>query len=307
MTENLAPGAMAAAEQKARKAARDAARKAEPMEKNADEKESILPPWDQDTEGIALTDTHAHIDGEDYDGDREEMLARAKKAGVVAVVTFGDTMESSARAVKLAASHESVFAGVGVHPENAFPFTQEDDDRLAAWTKEKNVVAIGEIGLDYYWEKDEEKRKLQRKMFVRQLALARDLDLPVCIHDREAHGDTMAILKKEGKGLKGVLHCFSGSYEMAQEIYKMGWYIGVDGPLTYKNAAKLPEIVEKFPLERILVETDAPYLAPVPMRGKQNEPAFVRYVAEKVAEIKGISVENVAKQTSTNAEELYGI
>ena len=157
-------------------------------------------------DSVRLVDTHAHIDGEDYEADREEMLARAKEAGVVAVVTFGDTMEASARAVKLAAEHETVFAGVGVHPENIFPFTRDDDDRLAAWTKERNVVAVGEIGLDYYWEKDEEKRALQRKMLVRQLALARDLDLPVCIHDREAHGDVMTILKTEGRKNRGVIH-----------------------------------------------------------------------------------------------------
>ena len=144
-------------------------------------------------------------------------------------------------------------------------------------------------------------------MFIRQLDLARQLHLPVCIHDRDAHGDTMAILKKEGRGIRGVMHCFSGSWEMAKELLKQDWFIGVDGPLTFKNAAKLPDIVREAPLERILVETDAPYMAPVPMRGKQNEPAYVRYVAEKVAEIKGISLENVAEQTSRNAEELYAL
>ena len=256
---------------------------------------------------FTLVDTHTHLNDSKFAGSEAEVIARAKEAGVTRLINMGDTLQSSAKAVELAAAYDGVYAGVGIHPEEIYELGTADDEQLSAWTREKRVVAIGEIGLDYYWEKDEEKRALQRRMFIHQLDLARQLHLPVCIHDREAHGDTMAILKKEGKGLKGVLHCFSGSYEMAQEIYKMGWYIGVDGPLTYKNAAKLPEIVEKFPLERILVETDAPYLAPVPMRGKQNEPAFVRYVAEKVAEIKGISVENVAKQTSTNAEELYGI
>ncbi|MBQ8697790.1 MAG: TatD family hydrolase [Schwartzia sp.] len=258
-------------------------------------------------EEIRLVDTHAHIDGEDYDADREEMLARAKEAGVVAVVTFGDTMEASARAVNLAASHDNVFAGVGVHPENIFPFTAEDDDRLAAWTKEKNVVAIGEIGLDYYWEKDEDKRKLQRKMFVRQLALARDLDLPVCIHDREAHGDMMAILKTEGRNNRGVIHCFSGSWEMARELLKLGWYLGVDGPLTYKNAAKLPEIIEKMPADRLLVETDCPYLSPLPYRGQRNEPAYVRITAEKAAEIRGESLETFSAQTTANACAVYNL
>ena len=254
-----------------------------------------------------LVDTHTHLNDGKFAGQEAEVIARAKEAGITRLINMGDTLESSVKAVELAAAYEGVYAGVGIHPEEIYELTSADDDQLASWSEAERVVAIGEIGLDYYWEKDEDKRALQRRMFIHQLDLARQLHLPVCIHDREAHGDTLAILKKEGKGLKGVLHCFSGSFEMAQEIYKMGWYIGVDGPLTYKNAAKLPEIVEKFPLERILVETDAPYLAPVPMRGKQNEPAFVRYVAEKVAEIKGISVETVAKQTSINAEELYGI
>ncbi len=306
MTENLDPGARAAAEQKARKAARDASRKTEAPDEPGGRKE-ILPPWEQDAEGISLVDTHAHIDGEDFDEDREDMLARAKQAGVIAVVTFGDTMEASARAASLAAKHENVFAGVGVHPENAYPFTKDDDDRLAAWTKGKNIVAIGEIGLDYYWEKDEEKRKLQRKMFVRQLALARDLDLPVCIHDREAHGDLMMILKTEGRKNRGVIHCFSGSWEMAKELLKLGWYIGVDGPLTYKNAAKLPEIVAKTPADRLLVETDCPYLSPLPYRGKRNEPAYVRITAERAAEIRGESLEDFAAQTTKNACEIYGL
>ncbi|WP_037353405.1 TatD family hydrolase [Selenomonas sp. FC4001] len=254
-----------------------------------------------------LVDTHTHLNDGKFAGQEAEVIARAKEAGITRLINMGDTLEASAKAVELAAAYEGVYAGVGIHPEEIYELTSADDDQLARWSEAERVVAIGEIGLDYYWEKDEDKRALQRRMFIHQLDLARQLHLPVCIHDREAHGDTLAILKKEGKDLKGVLHCFSGSFEMAQEIYKMGWYIGVDGPLTYKNAAKLPEIVEKFPLERILVETDAPYLAPVPMRGKQNEPAFVRYVAEKVAEIKGISVEMVAKQTSESAEELYGI
>ena len=254
-----------------------------------------------------LVDTHTHLNDGKFAGQEAEAVDRARAAGVTRLINMGDTMESSAKAVELAAQYEGVYAGVGIHPEEIYELTQADDDRLAAWVQAKRVAAIGEIGLDYYWEKDEAKRELQRRMFIHQLDLARQLHLPVCVHDREAHGDTLAILKKEGRGIKGVLHCFSGSWEMAQEIYKLGWFIGVDGPLTYKNAAKLPEIVARFPLERILVETDAPYLAPVPMRGKQNEPAFVTYVAAKVAEIRGISMEMVAKQTSINAEELYGI
>ena len=254
-----------------------------------------------------MIDTHTHLNDKKFLGQEKEVIERAREAGVAGLINFGDTMESSGRAVELAREFEGVYAGVGIHPEEAFPMTSADDDRLAAWTQEKGVVAIGEIGLDYYWEKDQDKRLLQQEIFIRQLDLARQLHLPVCIHDREAHGDTMAILKKEAKGLRGVLHCFSGSLEMAREVLKLDWFLGVDGPLTYKNAAKLPEIVQALPLERLLVETDAPYLAPVPMRGKQNEPAFVRYVAEKVAELKGLSLEDVARQTTLNACELYGL
>lgn len=185
--------------------------------------------------------------------------------------------------------------------------TAATDDRLAAWAAQEKVVAIGEIGLDYYWEKDEEKRALQRAIFVRQLDLARQLKLPVCIHDREAHGDMMKILKAEGKGLRGVLHCYSGSWEMATELLKGDWYFGVDGPLTYKNAAKLPEIVQRLPAERILIETDSPYLSPMPFRGKRNEPAHVLYIAKKAAELRGESLEAFARATRENTRELYGI
>lgn len=256
---------------------------------------------------IELVDTHTHLNDAKFYGKEKEAIERARENGVMRMINMGDTLESSKKAVELAAAYEGVYAGVGIHPEEAFLMSSREDDMLAAWTEEPRVVAIGEIGLDYYWEKDPEKRQLQQQIFIRQLDLARQLHLPVCVHDRDAHGDTLAILKREGKGIRGVMHCFSGSWEMAQELLKLDWYIGVDGPLTFKNAAKLPEIVQKFPLERLLVETDAPYMAPVPMRGKQNEPAYVRFVAEKVAEIKGISMEMVAKQTSQNAEELYGL
>ena len=256
---------------------------------------------------MELVDTHTHLNDKKFASREAEVIRRAREAGVTRLINFGDTLESSERAVELAREFEGVYAGVGIHPEEAFPLTAADDERLAAWTKEQGVVAIGEIGLDYYWEKDPDKRLLQQEIFIRQLDLARQLHLPVCIHDREAHGDTLAILKKEAKGIRGVLHCFSGSLEMAREVLKMDWFLGVDGPLTYKNAAKLPEIVQALPLERLLIETDAPYLAPVPMRGKQNEPAFVKYVAEKVAELKNLPLEDVANQTTLNAIELYGI
>ncbi|WP_314624612.1 TatD family hydrolase [uncultured Selenomonas sp.] len=256
---------------------------------------------------MELIDTHAHLDGEKFDADREEVIARARANGVVKIITMGDNLASSARSVALAEGFEPVYAAVGVHPEEAQPMTSADDDRLAAWAAQEKVVAIGEIGLDYYWEKDEEKRALQRTIFVRQLDLARQLDLPVCIHDREAHGDMLKLLKTEGRGMRGVLHCYSGSWEMAAELLKGDWYFGIDGPLTYKNAAKLPEIVQRLPAERILVETDSPYLSPMPFRGKRNEPAHVLHVAEKAAELRGESLEVFARATRQNTRDLYGI
>lgn len=253
-----------------------------------------------------LVDTHAHIDVDRFDEDREEMLARAGEAGLLAIINMGDSIQSSARSVAMAKQYDMVYTGVGIHPEEARPMTQADEDMLAGWAQEAKVVAIGEIGLDYYWVKDEEQRKLQREIFIRQLDIARQLHLPVCVHDREAHGDTLAILKKEARDVRGVMHCYSGSLEMAKELMKLDWFIGVDGPLTFKNAAKLPEIVQRLPLERILVETDCPYMAPVPMRGKRNEPAYVYHVAAKLAELRQVSFDEVALQTTSNAQELYG-
>ena len=257
-------------------------------------------------EKYMLIDTHAHINSEKFAEDRSETVARALANGVGSIINMGDTMESSKHCLGLTEEFSCCYAGVGIHPEEAFPMTEGDLIQLAEWTKDAKVVCIGEIGLDYYWEKDPDKRQLQRKIFIQQLDLARQLNLPVCVHNREAHGDTLDILKKEGKGIRGVMHCYSGSLEMAKELIKMGWYIGVDGPLTFKNAAKLPEIVQAIPLERILVETDCPYRAPVPKRGKRNEPAYVKYVAEKLAELRQVPFEEIAGQTTKNARELYG-
>ncbi|WP_297570309.1 TatD family hydrolase [uncultured Anaerovibrio sp.] len=252
-----------------------------------------------------IIDTHAHVNSEKFDDDRAETIERAQMAGIEAIVNMGDTMESSQTCMELSREFSCCYAGVGIHPEEAFPLTEADLAQLAQWADHDKVVAIGEIGLDYYWEKDQEKRQLQREIFIKQLDLARQLDMPVCIHNREAHGDTMNIIKAEGRGIRGVLHCFSGSLEMARELVKMGWYIGVDGPLTFKNAAKLPEIVQELPLEALLVETDCPYMAPVPMRGKRNEPAYVKNVVEKIAQLRNMSFEEIAEQTTRNAKNLY--
>ena len=267
--------------------------------------EAMVTQLGKDLGQAKLIDTHAHINVEHFAEDRDAVVERAAQAGLSHIVNMGDSMESSQSSVALTKIYPMVYTGVGIHPEEAHPMTQADEDQLAGWGALPKVVAIGEIGLDYYWEKDRDKRQLQRELFIRQLDLARQLHLPVCVHNREAHGDTMEILRKEGKGIVGVMHCFSGSLEIAQELVKMGWFIGVDGPLTFKNAAKLPEIVQKLPLERIVVETDCPYMAPVPMRGKRNEPAFVYHVAAKLAQLRGESLEKVARQTTANALELY--
>jgi hypothetical protein len=250
-------------------------------------------------------DTHAHLYDERYDDDRAEMIARAVAAGVTQIISMGDTMAASAQVVADAEQYPTLYAAVGVHPESACVLTDAERAQLLTWAKHPKVVAIGEIGLDYYWEKDPKARALQRELFVMQLGIARAAGLPVCIHDREAHGDTLAILQAEGRDLTGVLHCYSGSLETARELWKLGYYIGIDGPLTFKNAGKLPAIVREAPQDKLLIETDSPYLAPVPKRGKRNEPAYVAFVAAKIAELRGESVEEVARYTTENARRLY--
>lgn len=253
-----------------------------------------------------FVDTHAHLDDIRYDEDRAEVIQRSKNEGTTRIITMGDTMNASLNAIKIANDYEGVFAGAGVHPQEALSITSNKDyDQLAELMTLPKVKVLGEIGLDYYYENAP--REIQQEVFIRQLDIARQMHMPVSIHDRDAHGDMMGILKKEGKGITGSIHCFSGSYEMAKELLKMGWFLGVDGPLTFKNSAKLPEIVAKIPLDRLLLETDCPYLAPVPMRGKRNEPAYIKYIAEKVAQIRGISLEEVAKVTTNNAIALFDL
>lgn len=252
-----------------------------------------------------LFDSHAHIDDEKFDADRDEVIARARENGVTGIINVGACMASSARSVALAEQYESIYAAVGIHPHDAKDTQEADYEQLAAWSKQDKVVAIGEIGLDYYY--DLSPRDVQRAVFVRQIDVARQMNMPFIVHDRDAHGDVMDILKKEAKGLPGVLHCFSGSLEMAREVIKMGFYISIAGPVTFKNAAKLPEIVANVPLERLLVETDCPYLTPHPHRGKRNEPAYVKLVAQQVANLRGINLSDLAVATSANVKKLFKI
>ncbi|MBR5914581.1 MAG: TatD family hydrolase [Selenomonadaceae bacterium] len=255
---------------------------------------------------MTLIDTHCHLNDEKFFDDLDEVVSRAKNVGVTQIINFGDTLENSAQVVKLAEKFSNMFAGVGIHPEEISNFDENNSvEKIVELAKNKKVVAIGEIGLDYYWEKDSAVRLAQQKTFIQQLDIARQLNLPVCIHERDAHGDALKILQCEAKGLRGVLHCFSGSLEMAREVWKLGWLIGIDGPITFKNSAKLPEIVKSAPREMILLETDAPYLAPMPNRGKRNEPSYLLDIAKKVAELRGETLEEVAAYTTDNAKRLY--
>lgn len=252
-----------------------------------------------------FTDTHCHLEDEKFSEDRAEVLTRARAAEVEFIINFGSTLQSSIAVAELAKNFSELYAGVGIHPEEIDEFDANTCTRLAELAADKKVIAIGEIGLDYHWEKDSERRLRQQRVFIEQLDLARQLRLPVCIHDRDAHSDTLKILQTEARDLRGVLHCYSGSLETAREVWKLGWYIGVDGPLTFKNSAKLPEVVKAAPRDRLLIETDAPYLAPVPYRGKRNEPAYVVEVAKKLAAIRGETLEEVAEYTTANARTLY--
>ena len=252
-------------------------------------------------------DTHCHLEDENFSADRAEVIERAKLAGVERIINFGSTPQSSEAVVELSKTFAELYAGVGIHPEEIDTFDANTCARLAELAANDKVTAIGEIGLDYHWEKDSERRLIQQKIFVAQLDLARQLHLPVCVHDRDAHADTLKILQTEARGLRGVLHCYSGSLETAREVFKLDWFIGVDGPLTFKNSAKLPEIVKAAPRDRLLIETDAPYLAPVPHRGKRNEPAYVVEVAKKLAELRTEPLDEVGAYTSANAKNLYGL
>lgn len=252
-----------------------------------------------------LFDSHAHIDDEKFDADRDQVIQRALENGVTGIINVGASMASSVRSVALAQKYECIYAAVGIHPHDAKDALEADYDQLTQWTSLDKVVAIGEIGLDYYY--DLSPRDIQRAVFIRQLDIARQTGKPFIIHDRDAHGEVLDTLKQEAKGMIGVLHCFSGSLEMAREVIKMGWYISIAGPVTFKNAAKLPEIVAKVPLERLLVETDSPYLTPHPYRGKRNEPAYVKLVAEQVASFRGIELTVLAEATRENIKNVFKI
>ena len=249
-------------------------------------------------------DTHAHYDDERFDEDRHELLANFPEMGVSMVLNPGCDGETSAKALEYAEKYPHVWAAVGWHPHEAENFGENASELIRRWCKHEKVKAIGEIGLDYYY--DFSPRELQREVFRTQMTLARELNKPVIIHDRDAHGECMEIIR-EFPDVKGVFHCYSGSAEMAKQILDMGWYLSFTGAITFKNARKALETIEICPMDKIMIETDSPYLAPVPHRGKRNDSRELIYVCEKIAEIKGISAEEVACITMENGKRFFGI
>lgn len=251
-----------------------------------------------------IFDTHAHYDDEAFQEDRDELLNSLSTHGIEAVVNVGASIQTTKNTLELMKKYPFVYGAVGVHPSE----TEELNDNLMDWLKhvsgEKKVVAIGEIGLDYYWKEPDS--EIQKHWFVRQLQLAREVKLPVIIHSRDAAQDTLDIMKAEKAGeIGGVIHCFSYGIEMAREYLNMGFYLGIGGVVTFNNGRKLKEVVEYMPLDRIVLETDCPYLSPVPNRGKRNSSLNLLYVAEAISQIKGISPEEVIKITNQNARNLY--
>lgn len=249
-------------------------------------------------------DTHAHYDDKAFDEDRFPLLSRLNDEGVDYIIDPGCELDSSRAAIALAERFDFVYAAVGFHPEEWERFSEEDFQKIAKLAVHPKCVAIGEIGLDYYW--DAGHKQEQKDLFRCQIELAMGLDKPVIVHDREAHGDCMEIVR-DYPGLRGVFHCYSGSAEMAEELLRRGWYLGFDGPITYKNARKAREVLECCPLERILIETDSPYLSPVPLRGKRNNSGNLPYIVDMIAEIKGLRHETVAAATRANGCRLFGM
>jgi TatD DNase family protein len=250
-------------------------------------------------------DTHAHYDSSKFNSDRDEVLSAMPESGVTLIVDPGDNTERSRRAVALAHQYPFVYAAVGWHPEEAEDWTDESLNEIRALADDEKVVAIGEIGLDYYWPENPV-HDWQNEVFRRQLALAEKLDMPVIVHDRDAHGDCLAAIS-EFPNVRGVFHCYSGSPEMAEVLLRRGWYLGFDGPVTYKNAKKAPEVIALTPLDRILLETDSPYLSPVPHRGKRNDSRNLPWIAAKIAEIKGLAPEEIARAAAENGRRLFRV
>jgi TatD DNase family protein len=251
-----------------------------------------------------LVDTHCHLEMEAFNPDRDEVIRRAKDAGVGALITIGSDLTGNIGGLELSRKYDFIYSSVGFHPHDAKDFTEEIFNQIKTWLKEQKVVAVGEIGLDYHY--DHSPREIQREVFRKQLQCAEEVDLPVIIHSREAEKDTLDIIRASG-AKKGVFHCFSGDVEMAAQAMKLGFYISIAGPVTFKKAKGLKEVVRTVPDEYLLLETDAPYLTPEPFRGKRNEPSYLIHTAEVIAELRQVSFEDIARITTLNAKRLFGI
>lgn len=253
-----------------------------------------------------IFDSHAHYNDSKFNEDRDNVLKDIKEKNVGYIMNVADSMKSLNKVLEIAKKYPFIYASVGVHPEETGELTESYMEILLEYTKLDKVKAIGEIGLDYYWDSVE--RDVQKKWFARQIAIARQANLPIIVHDRDAHGDTMDILKSENaRDVGGIVHCFSGSVEMARDVLDLGMYIGIGGTVTFKNARKIKEVAEYVPIESIVLETDAPYLAPEPFRGKRNSSDLIKYVIEEISKIKGISAEDVEEITFQNAKRVYKI
>ena len=252
---------------------------------------------------VNIFDSHAHYDDEQFAPDRDELLSSFPEKGVSGIICCGVNIETSQFAVELSHKYDYIYAAVGFHPLNLEDFHEGDTEKLRELSKDKKVVAIGEIGLDYHYEK--ESRKEQLVLLEKQIKLANELNLPIIFHDRESHEDTLNMLKKLGP--KGVVHCFSGSVEMAKEVLKLGMYIGLGGAVTFKNAVKPLEVAKYVPSDRLLIETDCPYMTPVPFRGKRNDSSLIPYSAIKIAEVRGVTPQEILDLTAENAKTLFNI
>lgn len=252
-----------------------------------------------------IIDSHAHLDHERYDEDRVELIESLKENKIAAVINPSSDLESARRAVQLSNDFPNIYAMVGTHPHDAKDYNRDVRDEYIELSKSEKVVAWGEIGLDYYYDNSE--RSVQRQVFIEQIQLAKELNLPIVIHTRDAIEDTYDILEEHAKGYKVLIHAFSGSWEVCQRFLNLGFKIAIGGVITFKNAKKLLEVGEKIPLDSLLIETDSPYLTPTPYRGKRNEPAYTHYVAEKIAELKGIEVEKVREAAYKNTADFFGL
>jgi TatD DNase family protein len=250
-----------------------------------------------------IFDSHAHYDDKAFNEDREEIIEKIKEAGVTKVVNCAGNLESCLKTLEFVNNYDIFYGAIGIHPQSAGE-VNGNINKIGDMLNNKKIVAVGEIGLDYYWEGYD--RELQIKAFKEQMDLARSLNLPVVIHDREAHEDTLKVIK-EFKGVRGVIHCYSGSLEFAKEVLKLDYYLGFTGVITFKNAKKSVEVVEAMPIDRLLVETDCPYLAPVPHRGERNDSSYLVHIINKIAEIRGLSYEEVRDTTYNNACKLFNI